>query len=126
MYNENFEQWYKLNKNLGAPVSDLTKALAEMGKRISEQNVALFEENAARISNQLKRLGNVKKPEDFFELQKDCFSENITAGIETVQKIVRMSMENLEEISNLWSSTASKVSEAAVERAQKYTEKMEK
>jgi hypothetical protein len=126
MYNENFEQWYKLNKNLGAPISDFTKALTIIGKRVSEQNIELLEENTTRLSDQFKRLSNVKKPEDFFELQKDCFNENMSAGVETLQKLMQTSMENLEEISKLWSTAATKISDTAIEKAHKYTEKMER
>lgn len=126
MYNEGFEQWFKLNKNLSAPMNELNKATTEISKRISEQNLQLIEENVARISNQLKRLSSVKKPEDFLNLQRDCFSENMTASIETAQKIMHMAMENLEEISKVWGSTAAKITEKAVEKAQKYTEKAEK
>jgi hypothetical protein len=123
MYNENIEQWFKLNKNIGTPVSEMNKATTDMCKRIAEQNLELIEENIARFSNQVKRLSNVRSPEELINLQKDCLSENITAGMETTQKIIQMGMENVEEVSKLLGTTASKVSEKVVEKTRKYVKK---
>ena len=126
MYIEGFEQWFKLNRNLGLPMNDLNKVTSEISKRISEQNMELIEENVARFSNQLKRLSSLKKPEDILNLQKDFISENISASVETTQKIIRMGIQNLEELSKVWGYTAAKITEKAVEKAQKYAEKAEK
>jgi translation initiation factor 2 alpha subunit (eIF-2alpha) len=126
MYTEGFDQWAKLNKNFTAPFNEWNKATSEICKRISDQNLELFGENFSRFSDQVKRLSNVKKPEDLFNLQKDLMSENITASIELMQKIIHITMENMEDIAKLWGSTAAKISEKAVEKAQKFAEKTEK
>lgn len=126
MYHESFDQLFKVNKNLTAPVSEWNKTLNEIGKRIAEQNLEIIGDNFNRISSQLKRLSSVRKPEDLFNLQKDCLSENISASIDVAQKISHMAMENMEEIAKLWGTTAAKITEKAVEKAQKYTEKSEK
>lgn len=126
MYTEGFEEWIKMNKNLTAPINELNKASTEIYKRITDQNLELFGENLSRFTEQLKRLGSIKKPEDFINLQKDMMGENITGTIETLQKVIHMNMETMEEIAKLWGSTAAKISEKAVEKAQRYTERTEK
>ncbi|VVC76960.1 hypothetical protein AQUSIP_22870 [Aquicella siphonis] len=126
MYHEGFDQFFKINKSFTAPVSEWNKTLNEIGKRIAEQNLEIIGENFNRVSSQLKRLSSVRKPEDFLNLQKDCLSENISASIDITQKIAHLAMENMEEIAKLWGTTAAKITEKAVEKAQKFTEKPEK
>src|SRR5262245_53149470 len=123
MYTEGFEQWVKLNKSFTTPITEFNKATTEICKRMSEQNMQIIGENFTRFTNQMKRLSNIKKPEDFINFQRDCISENISASIETIQKLTHLSMENFEEITKLWGVTAAKISEKAVEKAQKYSER---
>lgn len=126
MYNEGLDNLLKMNKTFTAPLGEWNKAINDIGKRIADQNMEIIAENFTRVSNQLKRLSNVRKPEDFFNLQKDCLSENISAGIDLTQKVIHMTMENFEEISKLSGTTAAKITERAVEKAQKFAEKGEK
>lgn len=127
MNNENnFEQWFKLNKNLSAPFGEMNKATTDMFKRLSEQNLECVEENIARYTEQLKRLSHVKSPEEWWNLQRECLMENMQAGIETSQKWLQLNRENMEELSSLYSNTAAKVSEKVVEKARKFAEKTEK
>ena len=123
MYIEGVEQWIKMTRNFSTPFTEFNKATTEISKRISEQNLEIIGDNFSRLSNQLKRFSNIKNPEDLINLQKDCVSENITACIETAQKMTHLTMENMEEIAELWSSTAVKISEKTVEKAQKFAEK---
>jgi len=126
MYNEGFDQWSKMSKNLNTPLNDLNKATTALYKRLSEKNMELIEANFARFSSQLKRLSSVRKPEEFFNLQKECLTENISASVESTQKIVQITMEAMEELSKIWGSSAAKVSEKAVEKAQKFAHRAEK
>lgn len=117
MTTENFEQWFKINKL--SETSDIVK-------RISEENMDLMEENLARVSNQMKRLANVKNVEDLINLQKDCWSENISAGAQNLQRLFQMGIETQEEILKKWGAAASKTVEKSVEKAHKFAEKAEK
>ena len=126
MYTEGFEQWFKLNKNISSPMNEMSKLATDISKRISEQNLQLIEESIARFSSQLKRLSSVKRPEEFLNVQREIISENISTSIEMTQKFIHMTMENFEEISKIWGTTAAKISEKAVEKAHKFAEKTEK
>lgn len=101
MYIEGFEQWFKLNRNLSTPLSDWSKTTTELFRRTAQQHLEIMEENFSRWSDQIKRLSNVKKPEDFLNLQKDCMSENMNATLENIQKLTQISMKNVEELSKL-------------------------
>ena len=91
------EDWMKMGKMF--PFSDFSRNTIELCRKTCEQNLNLLSDNFARVSDQLKRLSNVHKPEEFFNLQKDILTENITAGITTMQKIFKTSMDNVEEVS---------------------------
>jgi len=123
MHNENYEPWLKLGKNLSSPLSEWNKTSIDLGKRLAELNLQIINENILRVSTQFRRLSTMKKSEDLFNLQKDCINENISSTIETTQKLIHVAMENMEIIANLWGSTASKITEKAVEKAQKFHEK---
>src|SRR5260221_7149063 len=88
-------------KNFLPPMGDFTKILGDIYKRTTEQNLEIMSENWARLSEQLKRLTTVRKPEDFINLQKECFNENVSATIDNMQRIVHVTMENMEEGSHL-------------------------
>lgn len=101
MYTEGYDQWFKLNKNISAPLTELNQATTTMYKHMTEQHLELLGDNFTRLSDQLKRFTNARKPEDFINLQKECMNENITATIEGFQKILQTSMENFEEFTKL-------------------------
>jgi hypothetical protein len=126
MYTEGFEQWFKLNKNMTGPLNELGKTATDICRRSAQQNLEIIGENLNRFSDQMKRLSNVRKPEDLINLQRECLNEDISAVMENTQKLAHNAMENYEELSRIWGSTAAKVTENAVEKAQKYTEKAEK
>lgn len=104
MYTESFEQWLKANKNFSAPMGELNKAGTDFYRRIAQQNIELLSENYARFADQLQRLSQVKKPEELLHLQKECLNEDMTAGIENMQKLVHLSIENMEELTRLFST----------------------
>lgn len=126
MYLEGFEQWYKMNKNLSTPVSDLSKATTEIFKRITEQNLEIIGENYSRFSEQLRRLSTIRKPEDLLNFQRDCLNENWTAALKNSQRLMHLTLENFEELSRLYGASAVKVTEKAVDKAQKFARKAEK
>jgi len=126
MYNEGFEQWFKLNKNFNAPINEWNKVTTDICKRIAAQNLEIIGESYSLFSERLKRLSNIKKPEDFINLQKDILNEDLTLTLEYLQKIIHLSMENMDELTKLWGTTAAKVTEKAVEKAQKFAERAEK
>lgn len=126
MYLEGFEQWYKVNKNFTTPAGELSKATTEVLKRITEQNLEIIGENYSRFSDQLRRLSSIRRPEDLINFQRDCLNENLTAAMKNTQKLMHLSLENFEELSRLYSTAATKITEKAVEKAQKYAQKAEK
>lgn len=101
MNTDNFEQWYKLNKNLSAPLQEWNKTTTELFQKITQHNLEIMTDNVSRFSEQLKRLSNAKKPDEFITIQKDCINEDISATITNFQKIVHNTLENIEEISKL-------------------------
>ncbi len=101
MYTENYEQWFKTSKSFATPLNEWNKTTQEMCQRFTQQQMSLISNQCSRFSEQMKRLTNVKKPEDFVQLQKECLHENIAASIENMQNILLMTMENLEELSKL-------------------------
>ncbi len=128
MYTEGFEQWLKLGKNVAAPFGDFGKTATEIGRRAMEQHLELLGENFSRYSDQLRRLSNVRKPEELLQLQKECLSENVTATIENTQKLLRLSMENVSELTKAFSSLREPVMAATqkvAEKAKKYAERSE-
>lgn len=128
MFADNFEQLFKLNKNFNAPISEWMKLSNEMCQHMIEQNLEILSENYSRASNQLQRLTSIKRPEEFIHLQKDCFNENLTATLEEIQKIVRLSIENMEQITKMFSSfrePMNTVISKTAEKTKKYTEKAE-
>jgi hypothetical protein len=120
MYIEGYEQWFKLNKQFASPFNEWNKVTTDICKRVAAQNLELIGESYSRFSERLKRLSNVKKPEEFLLLQKDMLNEDITLTLEYFQKIIHLFMENMEELAKLWGTTAAKVTEKAVEKAQKF------
>lgn len=105
MYNERFEQLFKANKNLSGPLNEWNKTTTELCRRAAQQNLEMIGENFTRFSEQLKRLSSVRKPEDLISFQKDCINEDVTATLENMQKIIRMTMESVEEFTNFCSSS---------------------
>ena len=101
MYTEGFEQMFKMNKNMSQPLQEWNKNCTEMCRRIAQQNLDLISDNVTRLSDQLKRFTHAKKPEDFFNLQKDCMNEDMAATMETVQKVIHTSMENMEQLTKM-------------------------
>lgn len=126
MYLEGFEQWYKMNKTFSSPVNDLGKATTEVFKRITEQNLEIIGENYTRFSDQLRRLSSIRKPEELMNFQRECWTENWSAVLRNSQKLMHLTLENFEELSRMYGNTATKVTEKAVEKAQKFTQKAEK
>lgn len=101
MYTEGFEQWFKINKNWANPISEWNKATTELCQRMAEQNLEMTGENFSRLSDQLKRFSNIRKPEDFLNLQKDCINEDMTCAIECARKLIHNSMETMEKFTKL-------------------------
>ena len=106
MYTEALEQWVKMSKNFipTAKTSDWDKTAAEMCQRVAQQNLEFLGENFSRFSEQLARLSSVKKPEDFFKECMNAQNEDISAAVKYTQDMVRTSMENMEELTDLFTS----------------------
>lgn len=122
MTTEGFEQWFKMNKTFSAPLGDLGKSSMELFRRTIEQNLEIFGDNCSRFSDQLKRLSAVRKPEEFLTFQKDVINENMAAMTENFQKIMRITMENLEEMTKLFGA----LREPMIAATQKFSEKAKK
>lgn len=104
MYTEGLEQWLKVNKNFTNPLVEWNKVTNELCRRIAEQNLELIGENITLFSDQLKRISNAKKPEDFINIQKDILTEDMTAAVETTQKIIHIAMGSMEQCTKLCGS----------------------
>lgn len=126
MYNEGFEQFFKLGKHISTPVEEWNKAAAGILHKVAEQNMEILNDNFSRFSDQMKRLSNVKRPEDLITLQKDCINEDISSVIENSQKIVHMSMENIEEITKLCGTVRESVLTPVVNKMEKHAKDFEK
>lgn len=98
---EGYEQWQKMHQNMMMPLGDWNKASTEIWNRLTQQQLDVMSDNLLRLSHQLKRLSHVTKPEDFINLQKECLNEDITASIETMQKLIHSSTESMEEFTKL-------------------------
>lgn len=120
MYIEGYEQWFKLNKNWSSPLTEWNKATTDICKRMATQNLEFISENYTRFSERLKRLSSIKKPEDLLNLQREMLNEDMTLALENMQKLIHISMENMDELAKLWGTTAAKITEKAVEKAQKF------
>jgi len=104
MLNEHFEQWTK-NKNMFAPTSEWSKQVTElchMCQHIAQKNLEIANESVFRWSDQLKRFSNIKKPEDFFNLQRECINENITACLQNMQTLLSSCTEAADECMKLY------------------------
>lgn len=129
MYTEGYEQWLKASKNLASPVNEWSKIYTEIFRRTADQQLEILEDNFSRISEQIKLLSNARRPEEFFNLQKDFFNRNATAYIEDCQKLIHLAMENSETLSRLFGSlqnpltAAAKTTEKVTEKAQKNADK---
>lgn len=98
MYTEGFEQWIKTaNKNFSAPLGDWHKASNEMLHHIVSENLEMISDNLLRLSDQLKRFAQIKKPEDYLNVIRECINEDINATIENSQKLLHSTMEHMEE-----------------------------
>ncbi len=122
MYTEGFDQWLKMSKYLSSPMGDFSKTFAELVRRNAQKNLEMISDNFARFSDQCKRLGNVRKPEDLLNLQKDILSEDIAATINNAQTLVHSTMENMEEITKLC-GTANPLQDTIVKEKHKERER---
>ena len=126
MNTEGFDQFLKMGKNMTGPFGDLQKASTEIFRRIAQQNLEMMGENFSRLSDQVRRLSDVRKPEDFFNLQKQCINEDVTATIENLQKMVHTSMENIEEFTKLCGSMTQETGANTMKAAEKFEKDREK
>lgn len=101
MFTDTQDQWFKSSKSFATPLNEWNKTTNEMCQRFTQQQLSLISTHFSRVSEQMKRFTSVKKPEDFMQLQKECLQENIAASIESMQNMLLMTMENLEELSKL-------------------------
>lgn len=126
MYTEGFEQWFKTNKNLTAPMGEWNKAATDIYKRMAEQNIALISENFERLSEQLKKFTNIKKPEDILAFQKESVTENINAMIEGWQKLAHMEIESFDAYMKLWTSAFRETATKSYEKFDKFEKEKDK
>lgn len=104
MYTEGFEQWFKLNKNFTTPVNDINKATTDICRRLTQEGLEILSDNVTLVSDQMKRLSNIRKPEDYLNLTRECLTEDLNAGVATIQKMMQLSMQTIEEMTRLTGS----------------------
>ncbi len=118
MNTENFEQWFKQGKNFTLPINELNKVTTDICRHATQEGLDILSDNVALMSDQMKRLGNVRKPEDYLNLSRECITENMNAGIATIQKMMQLSVQTLEELSQL-SNTYRNTGSASIKTADK-------
>jgi hypothetical protein len=104
MSTESIDQWFKLNKNITAPLNEWTKVTTDICQRMTQQNLTIAEENISRLSDQWKRLSNVRKIEDYLTLQKDVLNEDMSAAMKVAQDVTHTYMEAMEDLTKLGST----------------------
>ncbi|MBA3661754.1 MAG: phasin family protein [Gammaproteobacteria bacterium] len=102
MYTEGFDQLFKINKNLTTPLNDATRLAAEICRRNAQKNLELVGENVLLFTNQLKRLSEIRQPQDLLYLQKNAMTEGLAIGMDTLQKVINLSMENIASMTKLY------------------------
>lgn len=125
MQTNGFEQWFKMNKNLAAPLTESAQVFTDMCKRITEQNLAVISENCARMSERLKHLTTLRKPEEFINFHKDCVNEDISAMLDLTHKYLKIHMNNLEQLTRLFGSSLENLHDVST-RFTSRAERMEK
>lgn len=103
MENKEFENWLNF-KTLGQPFSELNSTISDIAKRTTEQNFGIYAEAFSRYTDQLKRLSNIKRPEDYLTLMKECFNENVSAFIENSHKVTQNASQNMQELTRIMMS----------------------
>lgn len=126
MLNTNYDQLFRMGKNFNLPFNEWSKAAAAISQRVMAHNLGIIGEQCSLVSDQLNRLTTIKKPEELLNMQKEFLSENLSLGLKSAKETMALSLENVDELTKLWSTTAAKVTEQAVEKAKKYAEKSEK
>ena len=116
MNTEGFERLFKMNKNFSGPLTDVGKLATQIYTHAAQQHMEIIGENIERFTEQLKRLSSIKSPEELLNEQKNCLNEDVTATIETVQKVIHTSMESMEELTKLCGT----ICESAAHQQQKY------
>lgn len=132
MYTGDMENMFK-EGGFGGSLTSLGKVTTDIYRRTAHENLELISDNLSRLSDQFKKLSNIKKPEDLISLQKECLSEDITATIQTSQKLMHLFMQNMEDLTHLYSdmrdtaiSATKSAARNAVKNAEKATEKAER
>jgi hypothetical protein len=126
MYTEGFEKWFNLNNNLTNPLREWNKVTTEFTKRLAAQNIEMMNDQVTRFSHQLKILGNIKSPQEFIHLQNKWFNENLTANMEATQKIIRSTIENIEDITTLLGATTKDITNKVSSKIKKQVRKTKK
>lgn len=119
MLNENFEQLFKA-KGMSL---EWNKTALELYRQSLQQGFDLLSNNLSLLSDQLKRLSHAKNAEDLLNIQKTCLNEDITATIETVQKTMHFSMENMEELARLYGTPLREQVRETVHKAEREKER---
>lgn len=121
---ENYEQWLKnMNKNLGGPIGDTQKALADIWQRVAKENLEIMSDNLSLLSDQLKRFASIKRPEEYLNTLRECVNEDIKAGIENSQRFMHSTMENFEECMKSCGSLQENVIKTAAKEHEKHHHK---
>jgi hypothetical protein len=93
MQSENFENFFK--------ATEFNKIATEIGHKIAEHNIEIIGETITRMSDRIKHVSTIKKPEEFIELQKEFIAEDLSLGMEHFQKLMNLSLESIETLTNV-------------------------
>lgn len=108
MITEGFEHWMQLNKNLFKPFSEWNKFSTELCYKTMQDQLEFLNDRLSHLSDHCKQLMHVKKPEEFFNLQKDCMQEELKASMHHIEKTIKHLVEELQTFSNLCATTVEK------------------
>ena len=104
MASENFEQYFKLGRTFLTPWNDIGKAWVDIFRKTSQDSLEIASTSLARYSEQLQRLSNVNRPEELFNIEKECFNENLNASMNNLQKFINNSLENFAMINKTFTT----------------------
>ena len=122
MKDTNYNQWTQFLKPFNLQWGDLQKTTSDIIKQNAEEQLQLVADNYSRLTDQLQRLSQVRNPEDYLSVQKDCFNENVSAMIRNGQTLTHLMAENIQALSHSMSafcdSSLNKAQEAADKTAE--------
>jgi len=104
MVTEGYEQYINFGKNFTNPWNNMGKTALDIYRRVGQEALEITEENLIRTADQLKRCGSAKRPDEWFNLQKEFLNENLNAWLSNCQRCLNFGLGNVEEFNKAMNS----------------------